>query len=105
MPGHKSSKPYSGLRASPSNQAFLNTTGNQTLGIGICQRCSFKFPLHMLQQDPNIPGFLVCAADRDSFDPYRMAARPADRIQLPFVRPDTPLVVPAAEQVPIDGED
>ncbi len=104
MPDHKSSKPYSGLRASPSNQKFLNTTGNQTLGIGICQRCSFKFPLHMLMQDPNIPGFLVCAADRDDFDPYRMSPRPADIVQLPFVRPDVALTTPLADQVPIDGE-
>lgn len=100
----KSSKPYSGLRASPSNQRFLDTTGNPTLGVGLCQRCQFKFPLHMLQDDPNIPNFKVCAADRDSFDPYRMPARPADIINLPFVRPDTPLVVSAADQVPIGEE-
>lgn len=104
MPGHKSSKPYGGLQASPSNQKFLNTTGNPTLGVGLCSRCQFKFALHLLREDPNIPGFMVCAADRDDFDPYRMPARPSDIIQLPFVRPDTALVVPDDEQVPIGEE-
>ena len=104
MPSHKSSKPYSGRQASPPTGTFLNTTGNQTLGIGICQRCQFRFPLHMLQDDPNIPNFKVCAADRDDFDPYRMVARPADKIQLPFVRPDVALVTPEDEQEPIGSE-
>lgn len=48
----------------------------------------------MLQDDPNIPNFKVCKADRDDFDPYRMPARRPDIIQLPFVRPDTPLSTP-----------
>lgn len=94
MPDRKSSKPYSGARANPPSSVYINTTGNQTLGIGICQRCRFKFPLHMLQDDPNIPNFKVCAADRDYFDPFRMPARQPDRITLPFTRPDTPLDEP-----------
>lgn len=96
MPGHRSSKPYSGGRANPPSSPFLNTTGNQTLGIGICNRCQFKFPLHMLQDDPNIPNFKVCLADRDDFDPYRMPARTPDDITLPFVRPDVDLSTPDA---------
>lgn len=94
MPDRKSSKPYSGARANPPSSVYVNTTGNPTLGIGICQRCAFKFPLHMLQDDPNIPGMKVCAADRDDFDPFRMPARPPDKITLPFTRPDTPLAEP-----------
>jgi hypothetical protein len=74
---------------------FLNTTGNATLGIGICARCQFKFPFGELQPDPNIPGLLVCDQDRDNFDPYRMAARMPDKITLPFVRPDVALTAPA----------
>lgn len=96
MPGHRSSKTYSGERANPPTGVFLNTTGNQTLGIGICSRCQFRFPLGELQDDPNIPNFKVCRADRDDFDPYRMPARSPDIITLPFVRPDTPLETPAA---------
>lgn len=94
MPRHRSSKPYSGESANPSNTRFINTRGNQTLGIGICSRCQFKFALGDLVQDPNIPNFWVCRADRDDFDPYRMPARMPDDITLPFVRPDVPLDTP-----------
>lgn len=94
MPGHRSSKPYSGQRTGRPTSVFLNTTGNQTLGVGICSRCQFKFPLAMLTNDPNIPNFKVCRADRDDFDPYRMPARMPDVITLPFVRPDVSLETP-----------
>ena len=70
---------------------FLHTQGNPTLGIGICSRCSRKFPLHELQSDPNYPGLRVCRADLDQFDPYRLPARQPETITLPFVRPDVPL--------------
>jgi hypothetical protein len=75
---------------------FLNTQGNPTLGIGICSRCSRKFPLHELQSDPNYPGLRVCRADLDQFDPYRLPARQTETITLPFVRPDEPLTGVAA---------
>lgn len=91
----KSSRPYGGGRTDRPSSVFLDTRGNPTLGVAICGRCQFKFPLHMLQDDPNLgPGFKVCAADRDDFDPYRLPPRPADKIALPFVRPDTPLDEP-----------
>lgn len=90
----KSTKPYGGGRTDRPSSVYLNTTGNTTLGIGICQRCNFKFPLGELMDDPNIMGMKVCRADRDDFDPYRMAARPSDKSQLPFVRPDTPIETP-----------
>lgn len=67
---------------------FLDTTGQPTLGIGLCDRCRRKFPLMQLQSDPNSPGLKVCADDRDQFDPYRLPARQSERINLPFVRPD-----------------
>ena len=70
---------------------FLNTQGNPTLGIGICSRCSRKFPLHELQSDPNYPGLRTCRVDTDQFDPYRLPARQPETITLPFVRPDVPL--------------
>lgn len=94
----KSSKPYGGGRTDRPTSRFLDTTGNQNLGIGICQRCQFKFPLGMLSDDPNIPNFKVCSADRDDFDPYRMPARSPDNINLPFVRPDVPLDEPATPE-------
>jgi hypothetical protein len=94
MPDHKSSKPYGGGRTDRPASVFLDTTGQPTLGVGICSRCNFKFPLAMLSDDPNIPNFKVCSADRDDYDPYRMPARPADKIALPFVRPDVSLETP-----------
>lgn len=71
--------------------AFLNTTGKPTLAIGICDRCRRKFPIGDLSSDPNSPGLMVCAADRDQFDPYRLPARQTEDITLRFVRPDEPL--------------
>lgn len=70
---------------------YLDTTGNSTLGIAICARCSRKFPLGELMPDPNYPNLMVCRDDVDQYDPYRLAPRPADQIVLPFVRPDLPL--------------
>ena len=70
---------------------FLDTRGNSTLGIGICARCSRKFPLGELASDPNYPNLMVCKEDRDQYDPYRLAPRAPDQITLPFVRPDLPL--------------
>jgi hypothetical protein len=70
---------------------YLDTTGNSTLGIAICARCSRKFPLGDLRPDPNYPALMVCKDDVDQYDPYRLAPRPADQIVLPFVRPDLPL--------------
>lgn len=74
---------------------YLDTRGNSTLGIGICGRCSQKFPLGELMPDPNSPGLMVCRADLDDFDPYRLPPREPDDITLPFVRPDVPLIIPA----------
>jgi hypothetical protein len=70
---------------------FLDTTGNSTLGVAICARCSRKMPLEELYSDPNSPNLMVCKDDLDQYDPYRLAPRPADQITLPFVRPDLPL--------------
>jgi hypothetical protein len=70
---------------------FLDPTGKTTYGIGICARCSCKFFLEDLHSDPNTPGLKVCIDDLDDYDPYRLAPRQADRITLPFYRPDQPL--------------
>jgi hypothetical protein len=71
---------------------FLDTRGQPTLGIGLCARCSRKFPLADLAPDPNYPAMMVCAEDRDVYDPYRLAPRQPDNITLPFARPDLPLI-------------
>lgn len=76
---------------------FLDTTGEPTLGIGICDRCSRKMPLAELYEDPNAPGLRVCEADRDQLDPWRLPARQPEELTLPFYRPDTPIGVPGTQ--------
>jgi hypothetical protein len=46
-------------------------------------------PLAYLRPDPNYPGLMVCEADMDDYDPYRLAPRAPDKIVLPVNRPDT----------------
>lgn len=70
---------------------FIDTAGNPTLGIGICDRCHFKFPIEELFLDPNTQE-RVCVNDLDNLDPYRLPAREPDNLVLPFYRPDNPLV-------------
>lgn len=70
---------------------YVDPTGRSTYGIGICARCSRKFSLDDLYDDPNSPGLKVCLDDLDDYDPYRLPPHPADDITLPFYRPDDPL--------------
>ena len=70
---------------------YIDPTGEPTYGIGLCARCSRKFPLAQLQPDPNYPALMVCSDDVDDYDPYRLAPRQPDQIVLPFVRPDLSL--------------
>lgn len=83
---------------------FLDTRGNPTLGIGICSRCSRKFPLHKLQPDPNFPGLRVCDVDADQFDPYRLPPRQTEDITLPFMRTDTPIPTNPSGVISQDGD-
>lgn len=81
---------------------FLDTSGNNNLGIGICDRCKMKRPLVKLGPDGNLPGLRVCQDKegcKDEFDPYRLPVPNPDRVVLPFTRPDLPIgVQPATEQ-------
>lgn len=82
---------------------WLDTRGKASLAVGICGRCSRKFPIVELMPDPNFPGLMVCEADKDDFDPYRLAPRAPDQITLRFVRPDVPLSGGDAEAIiPVD---
>jgi hypothetical protein len=78
---------------------FLNTRGRATLGIGICDRCSRKFPLEELRRDPNSPGLRVCREDLDELDRYRLPPRAPDQVVLPFTRPDVSVAVDVATAV------
>ena len=66
----------------------IDTRGKSNLGIGICDRCRFKFALADLRQDPNSAGLMVCEECRDRLDRDRLPPRKPENINLPFVRPD-----------------
>ena len=73
---------------------FLDTEGLASLAIGVCDRCKMKRAFVRLGRDPNFPGLRVCDEGcQDQFDPYRLAARQTERINLRFARPDVSLAV------------
>lgn len=66
---------------------FLNTRSEPTYGIAICRRCSRKFPIGELIEDPNTK-LMVCKDDLDDLDPYRLPPRETEEATLPYVNPD-----------------
>jgi len=73
---------------------FLDTEGLASLAIGVCDRCKMKRAFVRLGPDPNFPGLRVCDEGcRDQFDPYRLAARQTERINLRFASPDVSVAV------------
>jgi hypothetical protein len=70
---------------------YIDTRGHTKIAIGICARCSLKFPYDDLVPDPNFPGLYVCRDDIDQFDPYRLPARETEDITLDHARPDVPI--------------
>lgn len=78
---------------------FLDTSGLPLLTVGICGRCSRKFPLVELRRDSNNPGLYVCADDWDELDRDRLAPRKPESIVVRNIRPDT--AIPAD---PIENE-
>ena len=71
---------------------FLDTLGNSTLSIAVCDRCKMKRAHSVMRSDPNFPGLRVCDQGcADQLDPYRLAARQTERINLRFPRPDVDL--------------
>jgi hypothetical protein len=77
---------------------FLDTLGNNSLSIFVCDRCKMKRAYSDQRPDGNIPGIKVCSDScSDQFDPYRLAPRPTERISLRFPRPDVDIsVIPNA---------
>ena len=68
---------------------FLDTTGNASLAIFVCDRCKMKRAIVEAMPDPNFPGLKVCQQGcADQIDPYRLPARKTERITLQFPRPD-----------------
>jgi hypothetical protein len=79
---------------------FIDTRGMSTISIAICDRCKMKRPHAEMSMDFNFPGLRVCAQGcKDEKDPYRLAARKTERINIRFPRPDTNIdVIPDAIQ-------
>lgn len=68
---------------------WLDTLGNNTLSIAICDRCKRKIAYSDIRPDGNIPAIRVCGDGcSDEFDPYRLAARPTEKVSIRFPRPD-----------------
>lgn len=68
---------------------FLNTRGLTSIAVAICDRCRVKRPYSSMMPDPNFPGLRVCDQGcADQKDPYRLPARPTEKIALRFPRPD-----------------
>lgn len=82
---------------------WLNTRGKGNLGIGLCDRCHFKFSIEDLVPDDNSPGLKVCRKCVDQFDPYRLPARRPDDLTLPFYRPILPVLTFETPAEAIDG--
>jgi hypothetical protein len=73
---------------------FLDTTGNSSIAIFICDRCRMKRAIDEAMPDPNFPGLSVCQQGcADQKDPYRLPARKTERINLKFPRPDVSVAV------------
>lgn len=71
---------------------YLNTRGQSSLAIAVCDRCRLKMPLTALSADRNAPGLRVCRECNDELDPYRLPARAPEDITLVYPRPDEPIV-------------
>ena len=83
---------------------FLDTLGNSTLSIAICDRCKMKRAHSVMRNDPNFPGLRVCDEGcADDIDPYRLAARQTERINIRFPRPDDDLNNLSGSQIPYNG--
>jgi hypothetical protein len=73
---------------------FLDTTGNASIAIFICDRCKMKRAIVEEMPDPNFPGLRVCQQGcADEKDPYRLPARKTEKITLRFPRPDVSVAV------------
>jgi hypothetical protein len=83
---------------------FLDTIGNASLAIFICDRCRMKRAMDEQMPDPNFAGLRVCQQGcADQKDPYRLPARKTERINLRFPRPDVSLDNLSGAEIPYGG--
>lgn len=68
---------------------YLNTLGEASLAIAVCDRCHTKQPIGKLVSDPNSPGLRVCQDTCvDNFDPWRLPARKTEDFSVQYPRPE-----------------
>lgn len=79
---------------------FLDTRGNSSLAIAICDRCKMKFPIGKLTADRDSPGLRVCDPCNDEADPYKLPSRRTESITVRFPRPDELLRPPSEAPAP-----
>lgn len=85
---------------------FLNTLGNASLAIFICDRCRMKRAIDEQMPDPNFAGLRVCQQGcADQKDPYRLPARKTERINLRFPRPDVSVAINQNDLVTTNQQD
>jgi hypothetical protein len=85
---------------------FLDTLGNASLAIFICDRCRMKRAMDEQMSDPNFPGLKVCQQGcADQIDPYRLPARKTERINLRFPRPDVSVAINQNDLVTTNEQD
>jgi len=84
----------------PPRTLYIDTRSKQVLAVAICDRCKFKFPIGELSPDRNTQGLMVCREDNDEYDPYRLPPPPPDKFNLPFTRPDVPIINPYGDVPP-----
>ncbi len=73
---------------------YLDTRGNTSVAIAVCDRCKRKRAIVDLKSDEDSPGLQVCREGYeccDHRDPYRLAPRRSEDISLRRPRPDEPL--------------
>ena len=63
-----------------------------------CMRCGFKFKASELQQDWE--GFRVCKADFETRHPQDFVRGRVDKIYVPWISTEAPVVISAASSTP-----
>lgn len=70
---------------------YLDTSGQASRAIAVCDRCKMKVAYSTLVADGNAPGLRVCPTCSDNLDPWRLPARRGEDITIRCPRPDEPL--------------
>lgn len=91
---------------------FLPVRNGATMAIATCDRCKRKRYYDDLTNDPNQPALRVCKSPvpgpikrgqqsdngcLDQFDPYRLAARQPEAINLQYPRPDADIATTSGQ--------